>query len=351
MVRKTRSNSKALIEGVKVIRALPANLIGNKSIKKNEAVRSLKNKKSSKSVNNSNVDAKASNKRKYSISSTEINTKARIKNKQVERIKILELATELSPALLISRPSITIKTPYIADVIPLIESASASPLSSLITDFQVLVDSFLLTDNSLSPKKSSSIRIKDATKEASAIFATKHNSLCKLAHAPSLDCAGMVMPGSKVYTSVSSSSTTKSDCVIQFCEELREDGTFTRVGYHPFLAEKISKKLLEDHLINEIKHEYDTILSQQTYGKSRVDFVLSHSSKPGTITLLEVKNVVGADYPVGLVPSGRSKVGVYETSTHGKSYRRAAIFPHGNYVTITYRLTLSSLNHSPPRTY
>jgi hypothetical protein len=65
MVRKTRSNSKAFIEGVKVIRALPADLIENKSTKKSKTARSLNDNKP-KSVNASNADTKASNKRKYS---------------------------------------------------------------------------------------------------------------------------------------------------------------------------------------------------------------------------------------------------------------------------------------------
>lgn len=52
-----------------------------------------------------------------------------------------------------------------------------------------------------------------------------------------------------------------------------------------------------------------------------------------TITLLEVKNVVGADYPAGGVPKARSNVGAYEAAAGrpGEPYERAAIFPHGSH--------------------
>lgn len=115
-------------------------------------------------------------------------------------------------------------------------------------------------------------------------------------------------------------------------KEIREDGTFTRVGYHPNLAEMIGRKLLVDHLLTGDLGAYDAILEQQTFGKSRVDFVLTCAAQKSK-TLLEVKNVVGADYPRGNVPAKRSPVGVYEydgtaTATKG-GYKRSAIFPHG----------------------
>lgn len=44
-------------------------------------------------------------------------------------------------------------------------------------------------------------------------------------------------------------------------------------------------------------------------------------------TLLEVKNVVCADYPQGGVPPGRPAVGVYTAPAEG--YEAKALFPHG----------------------
>lgn len=49
------------------------------------------------------------------------------------------------------------------------------------------------------------------------------------------------------------------------------------------------------------------VLRQQTFGGTRVDFVLEQPG--GGLVLVEVKNVVCADYPAGRVPEGRSKVG------------------------------------------
>lgn len=62
-------------------------------------------------------------------------------------------------------------------------------------------------------------------------------------------------------------------------------------------------------------------------GNSRVDFVLEHADQ--SLTLVEVKNVVGADYLRGQVPAGRSKAGVYEVDNPDNL--RCAIFPHGSH--------------------
>jgi hypothetical protein len=233
-----------------------------------------------------------------------------------------------------------------------------------------------------------------------------------LAHAPSLDCAGTVVPGSKVYCTVSKSTTSKTQLSIQLSEEIREDGQFPRVGYHPNLAENICKELISRRLLVSELGDYDSYDAQKTFGNSRVDFVLygsstataaaavatncvttsihagssiktvedqaakpamkklrrnaktaanattavtsssspvvysssseecynnsvggllsgSSSAKPatGTVTLLEVKNVVGADFPFGKVPEARGRVGVYERPVEG--YERCAIFPYG----------------------
>ena len=253
-------------------------------------------------------DSKKKKKKKKHTASKIIQkeTKRETKSQKQMKIKILDIMTPLSTAMVVSRPSTIIKTPYIADVC----AEDVSSPSSVMIEFQNIVDSLTSLETSSSPPPSSPSSssssskpvkkpsAKDVLKDASKIFASKYTDKLLLAHAPSLDCAGMVISGSRVYTSVSTSSTAKSDCVIQFCEELREDGSFTKVGYHPFLAERISKELLNKHLIHEIA-PYDTILSQQTFGKSRVDFVLTDSSsKSKTMTLLEVKNVVGADYPL-----------------------------------------------------
>lgn len=138
----------------------------------------------------------------------------------------------------------------------------------------------------------------------------------------------MVVSGCKVHCkkqqSSSGKSPTKTSMSIQLCEEIRESGTVI-VGYHPNLAEKLALELVNNGLLKDVVGEYDIVSSQVTFGKSRVDFVLTNSQAKSKI-LLEVKNVVGADYPINLVPKNRNKVGVYETTEN----IRSAIFPHGS---------------------
>ena len=90
------------------------------------------------------------------------------------------------------------------------------------------------------------------------------------------------------------------------------------------------KKLLTDEF-----GPFDSFSTQVTYpacSGNRYDFALHTST---SMTLVEVKNVVGAEYVTGAVPSCRSHVGVYcvEPSelpkTGRKPHERHAIFPHG----------------------
>jgi DNA-binding sugar fermentation-stimulating protein len=126
-----------------------------------------------------------------------------------------------------------------------------------------------------------------------------------LGHTPALDCAGMIVPGAIVYCTHSTNSDTKTKYKVQFCEEERENGTQATVACHPFLAEKVAKELLkENHLSEELGvYNGENVLGQQTFGQSRVDFVIQHDDN--SITLVEVKNVVGADYFEGAVPVAR----------------------------------------------
>ena len=250
---------------------------------------------------------------------------------------VLELPP-LQMVMCLARPSASIKTPYIADLI------SLKKYPDVINEFTALNLQPSSSTSSSSPSRKQQLL---SQKENIAKMRDKYTTI--LGHAPSLDCAGMVIPGSRVFVSESTSEKTKSKVTIQQCEEIREDGTMTRVGYHPFIAERVAKKLLEDHLLDGDLDTYESILSQQTYGNSRVDFVLlpptqslessgrtkrkksATSLEEQIVTLLEVKNVVGADYPKGNVPSARSLIGTYEStlSLH-EGYRRAAIFPHGS---------------------
>lgn len=141
----------------------------------------------------------------------------------------------------------------------------------------------------------------------------------------------MIATGSLVYCTENKGET-KTKYTVQFCEEQREDGTTVTVASHPFLAEKVALALLERKLVSEFgDYNVNNILKQQTYGKSRVDFVLENIEEKTTF-LVEVKNVVGADYIEGNVPLKRGDVGVYtqpRKNADGSMYERHAIFPHG----------------------
>jgi DNA-binding sugar fermentation-stimulating protein len=162
----------------------------------------------------------------------------------------------------------------------------------------------------------------------------QQNNGILLGHSPSLDCAGMIVPGATVYcTQNDESKATKTQFAIQLCEEIRERNERATVGCHPFLAERAARRMLELQLFPELG-DYDpaSIGSQVSYGKSRVDYTLP-SSDGASVTLIEVKNVVGADYCEGQVPSWRSEVGVYTSplvTTDGRAYTQHAIFPHGS---------------------
>lgn len=106
------------------------------------------------------------------------------------------------------------------------------------------------------------------------------------------------------------------------------DGGTSLIGYHPSIAETAAKAMLDRRLIGHKVGSYEKVEKQKTYLDSRVDFVLVNDSD-GVLTLVEVKNVVGADYFVGEVPAERCEVGVYTRERRLPSDGRHAIFPHG----------------------
>lgn len=83
--------------------------------------------------------------------------------------------------------------------------------------------------------------------------------------------------------------------------------------------------MVGNHLVKELG-QYDKLETQRTFGNTRVDFVLTYAD--GSKLLLEVKNVVCADYPTTYKPhESRPKSGIYYNEQ--MPYRRTAIFPHG----------------------
>ena len=232
----------------------------------------------------------------------------------------------LTPMVVISRPSQSIKTPYVADL--MIKDAHYNR-----NDFATASELTCASPNG-SQKKVTKKDLTDRTANLSKeLRRTVQPEDVHLGHTPALDCAGMIVPGAVVYCTPNDSHT-KTKYTVQLCEEQREDGGVVTVACHPNLAERAARVMLEESLLTEELGSYDikNVLRQQTFGKSRVDFVVqSYDGK--NITLVEVKNVVGADYMMGSVPSGRSTVGVYSVPPQqpdGSDYKRHAIFPHGS---------------------
>lgn len=178
-----------------------------------------------------------------------------------------------------------------------------------------------------------------------------------MAHAPSLDCAGMVVPDAEVFCTRNRGSDddskakkeTKTLCTIQLCQELRyleekQNGDkhslppsseidHVLVGYHPALAETISTQLLKRKLLQPLFGSYDDYKAQQTMSTSRVDFVLSHDAmRMGSCdtdyTAIEVKNVVCAEYKdANWVPPQRASVGLYFSTTCNRASSNAIDSP------------------------
>lgn len=242
------------------------------------------------------------------------------------RAPLLVELGKVEQALIVSRPSKIIKSPYVADVL-LVRDVDPSRQG----EFQARLTELCASRPSRELNKAATKR---AVAEQQNLIQEYIESLSSkrqhLAHAPSLDCAGMVVSGATVWLSPSSSETAKTAFTIQLCEELRgNNGERTIVGYHPSLAEKAFRALIEtdDNFVREElgveRSSIESVSSQQTFGKSRVDFVLETNDQ---VFLVEVKNVVGADYMEGQVPNARSLVGIYTVEDEVRS----AIFPHGS---------------------
>ena len=222
----------------------------------------------------------------------------------------------------------------------------------------------------------------------------KSTSSTILAHAPALDVGGMCISGSEVYLSKRSGEGKTSHSIELVRGAPLDDGNGVLVGAHPRLGESIAEEilklgLLEDALtlkgdfvlgpvnsIDEIKkgspkkqspkkklksndtdHEMadasvttqqqvatDTtkisMRQQVTLGDSRADFQMTLTNPDGKShrVIVEVKNVVCADYEAGKEPTplspGHCVVVAQPPSTckseDGKEgYQRTALFPWG----------------------
>ncbi|GMH85936.1 hypothetical protein TrST_g9949 [Triparma strigata] len=144
-----------------------------------------------------------------------------------------------------------------------------------------------------------------------------------LAHAPALDVGGLCAPGCKVLLKERPPGGKTSHSIeLVYCTG-PESGASGQaiVGAHPRLGEQLSKIVLERGLVEGLSGD---IQGQKTLGDSRVDFVIDE------VNVVEVKNVVCADYHASTAPAKRNENHCVVTSSAPISdYARAGIFPWG----------------------
>ena len=257
----------------------------------------------------------------------------------VNKIELYDFNQNFVYGTVVSRPSESIKSPYVADVI----SERYNSNSEYIRSNTEKISAVKMSSNRKSFYQSISKEIRNKKID---IY---------LAHTPALDCAGMINPGSTVYMTENKSASSKTKYAIQYVDEIRENNIYEKVGCHPNSAEKIALSIITKDILsgdvaplmlkshhndkinkksskssptNSVNYtlDKDQIALQKTFGNSRFDYVVPSMDK-NYLYLIEVKNVVGADYIENQVPSNRSENGVY---TQNKNIRNA-IFPHGSH--------------------
>jgi sugar fermentation stimulation protein A len=141
---------------------------------------------------------------------------------------MLHTLPPLQKALVVKRPSASIKSPYVAD-----------------------------------------IQLEDGT-----------TALC---HTPGLSCSGLVVPGRIIYVSPSSVGS-KTAYTAQISDSNDSEGTYY-IGIHPMISQKVASKLL-DKISTEANWKSEVKLSKET----RLDFVGTLAS--GKKIYVEVKNAM-----------------------------------------------------------
>jgi DNA-binding sugar fermentation-stimulating protein len=141
---------------------------------------------------------------------------------------MLHTLPALQKAVVVKRPSASIKSPYVAD-----------------------------------------IRLEDGT-----------TALC---HTPGLSCSGLVVPGRTIYVSKSSPKS-KTAYTAQVSENTDSEGTYY-IGIHPMVSQQMASKLLEK-VHADVVWKSEVCVADHT----RLDFVGSLSS--GKKVYVEVKNAM-----------------------------------------------------------
>ena len=117
-----------------------------------------------------------------------------------------------------------------------------------------------------------------------------------MAHAPSLGCGGLCNKGSTVYVTLHPNPST-CQYIIHYSKQINENNEtqYEIIGTHPKSAEQIVHSCLYNDVIQSLSNVYE-IRSEVSIKEhdSRFDFVVT--DKNNTETIIEVKNVPLADY-------------------------------------------------------
>lgn len=171
------------------------------------------------------------------------------------------------------------------------------------------------------------------------------NGRIALAHVPSLDMGGLCVDGTQLLlkeavdskgkpvgaNAVGSYGTPKCEFILQLVRidepETKQYGSGPCwCGAHPNIGEKLAQALLERSMVKELPSSV-VGLRREVAGVAgcdmRADFVLEHSDKSSTV--VEVKTVLNTDYNPATAPSRKECVYLGPSSP----YQRAGIFPWG----------------------
>ncbi|MAV16677.1 MAG: hypothetical protein CMG08_07780 [Candidatus Marinimicrobia bacterium] len=151
--------------------------------------------------------------------------------------------------------------------------------------------------------------------------AVDENGKSYLVHMPGLSLGGQCVPGSKFYATLSPLGS-KTDFIFQsVLLDEKKYGSII-IGGNPFSAEKVSKFIFKNKLINDYL-DYELIKKPKNYVYNG-DLYIKNKNE---IISIEVKNVVCATYDPNR-KIGRKDSVFYDSSFN--PFRRSAIYPNGS---------------------
>ena len=212
---------------------------------------------------------KSQTKKKVSVSKEEENEYKVTKPKQMKKSVIFHLK-DVVRATVVSRPSKTVKSPYMADIV--LDSDPATVLC----------------------------------------------------HSPSLGCAGIIVPGTRAIVTPKANQNSKSKS--KYSLDLVDIGS-SIIGVNPLTCNKMTKVALEDGLVKGLpKFDISEIKAECSMGESRFDFkclkndveyyievkgvpcaCIEDVARSPKKKLLDIEEINNSDYKIAYFPDGYRK--------------------------------------------